>query len=533
VSEAFDYVIIGAGSAGCVMANRLSRNPKTSVLLLESGPPDKSLFIRMPLGVSKVLAPGGPFVSTYEALTSEGRRTEPWVKGKTLGGSSSVNGMIYSRGHPKDFDDWESMGCTGWGWNHIGACYSAIEDHELGRSECRGVGGPLHLTIHRPRSELCDAILAAANHAGTPTVEDINQARDGGFGYQPRNVWNGERQSAATAFLHPVMTRRNLQVRTRTQALKVLFDGRRAIGVLVRDSSGERVIRANEIVLSAGAIESPKLLQLSGVGDGKLLQSLEIPVVVDSPEVGRNLREHIYLQAQYRVTGGSINAKVQGLQSIANGVRYVLFGTGVLADAAHALSGFVKTRPQLDRPDAHLGVCLFSMAFTDKGFAFDSKPGITFGGYQMRPQSRGEIKVVSRNPDVAPAINANYLAEEVDRLESISMLRYIRKIVSQSPLKSFVTAELNPGPSVSSDEEILRAFAEQGGRGYHVSCTCRMGTDARSVVDPQTRVRGVDGLRVVDTSIFPTLMSGTNAPAMATALRASQIILGETGDVRW
>lgn len=538
MSETFDYIIVGAGSAGCVLANRLSRNPANRVLLLESGVTDKAFLIDVPRGVGKILAPGGTYVATYNASKGDGLGDEPWVKGRVIGGSSSVNGMIYSRGHPADFDGWAAMGCIGWDWDHIGACYAAIEDHQLGAEDYRGAGGPLHITMHEPHSGargICEAILGAAEQAGTPRVPDINNAYDGGFGYQPRNIWHGQRQGAGKAFLHPVMNRKNLQVRTGTDVLKILFDGKRAAGLVIRDTDGQREIRTSgEIILSAGAIETPKLLQISGVGDASLLKSLGIAVIADSPEVGRNMQEHLYVQVQYRVTSGSVNAKLVGLPLLFQTLRYTLFKSGVMTDGAHELSGFVKTRPELARPDAHLGVGLYSMAFTDKGFQMDPKPGITFGAYQMRPESRGEILITSPDPDAAPAIDSNYLSVEADRADAVSTLRYIRTIAGQPALKPYITEELVPGPAVSSDADIVRMFAEQGGRGYHVSCTCRMGGDARSVVDPQLRVRGVQGLRVVDTSIFPTLTSGnTNAPAMATALRASQIILGEDGPVVW
>ncbi|MGD9541039.1 MAG: GMC family oxidoreductase, partial [Methylocystis sp.] len=295
MSETFDYIIVGAGSAGCVLANRLSENAGNRVLLLESGPSDKNLFIQMPRGVVKLIAPGGRYVSTYEASKGDGYGAEPWVKGRVVGGSSSVNGMIYSRGHPQDFDDWEAMGCAGWGWKEIGAAYEAIEDHELGKGRYRGVGGPLHLTVHEKGNEICEAILAAAEQAGTPRVDDINDAYEGGFGYQIRNIWRGKRQSAATAFLDPVRSRKNLEIRTKTDAVKIEFEGNRAVGVLIRDKDGERVVRAKkDVILSAGAIETPRLLQLSGVGDAGRLRALGLPVVANAPEVGKNLQEHLY-----------------------------------------------------------------------------------------------------------------------------------------------------------------------------------------------------------------------------------------------
>lgn len=536
VSAVYDYIIVGAGSAGCVLANRLSEDPRHRVLVLESGGSDQAFLVDVPRGVGKLLAPGGAYVSTYEASKGEGLGDEPWVKGRCIGGSSSVNGMIYSRGHPDDFNDWAQKGCTGWGWSEIGASYAAIEDHELGAEDYRGKGGPLKITIHKPHGasrRICEAILDAAACAGTPRVPDINNAYEGGFGYQPRNIAGGKRQGAGRAFLHPVAGRPNLEIRTGVQVLKVLFEGSRASGVRVRDVTGEHDIATRgEVILSAGAIETPKLLQLSEIGDGDLLQSLGLPVIVNSPQVGRNMQEHLYLQVQYRVTEGSVNAKLVGLPLFFQTLQYLVLKSGIMTDGAHELSGFVKTRPELDRPNAHLGVGLYSMTFTDEGFAMDPQPGITFGAYQMRPESRGEILITSPDPDAPPRIVANYLSTARDRDDAVSIVRYIRRIVDQEPLRPYVVDEISPGRAIDSDEEIARIFGEQGMRGYHVASTCRMGGDADSVVDPQLRVRGVSGLRVMDTSIFPTLTSGnTNAPVMACAWHASQIIL-DTADER-
>ncbi len=543
VSESFDYIIVGAGSAGCVLANQLSRNPNTKVLVLEAGPSDKTLYIDMPRGIAKIIRPGGAYVATYDAVKGKGLGHEPWMKGRVIGGSSSVNGMIYSRGHPEDFEGWKAAGCVGWGWDEIGACYAAIEDHELGAEEYRGAGGPLHITIHKPNSNtkgICEAILDAAQQAGTPRVPDINNAYDGGFGYQPHNIYRGRRQGAGRAFLHPVMGRPNLEVRTGVSVRKILFEGNRAVGVRIRDKRGERDIRTRgEVILSAGAIETPRLLQISGVGDGALLQKLGIPVIAHSPEVGLNMQEHLYLQMQYRITEGSMNKQLSGVEHMGlrqwfAGARYLFLGKGLLTEGAHELSGFVKTRPDSSRPDAHLGVSLYSMKFTDKGFEWDADPGMTFGAYPMRPESRGHILITTPDPEGQLNINSNYLATEQDRSNAVSTLRYIRRIAEQDALKPFVRGEITPGPAVESDEDIIRIYGEQGVRGFHVCSTTRMGGDEQSVVDPHLRVRGVGGLRVVDTSIFPTITSGnTNAPVMACALRASQIILGETGPVRW
>ena len=519
----FDYIIVGAGSAGCVLANRLSEDPAHRVLLVESGPPDTNPMIHIPRAVVKVLAPDSPHVRFYKVSPGGNRPETVWLKGRTLGGSSSVNGMVYVRGHPADYDHWQALGCTGWGWETMRRHFAALEDHALGEGGGRGTGGPLRITVQPAGDTLCEAVLDAAAEAGTPRVPDTNDADDGGFGYQPRTIWRGRRQSAARAFLRPALARRNLMVATGTDVLRLLFTGRRIKGVVVRDAEGERTLLARrEVILSAGAIESPKLLQLSGIGDGALLQGLGLPVLVDAPEVGRNLQEHFNYKAKYRVRTGSLNAEFRGLRLAANMARYLLLRSGPMTRSTWELGGFVHTRPGLDRPDAQIGIGLYSMGAAGP----DRFPGLTFSGYITRPESRGSLRIASREAGAAPKIDANFLGEEADRQASVALFRLIRRIAAQPALAPFVVGEEVPGPAVTSDEELLQAFLSQASTAFHVCGTCRMGGDAASVVDPALRVRGVEGLRVVDTSIFPTLVSGnTNAPAMATALNASALIL--------
>jgi choline dehydrogenase len=527
--ESVDYVIVGAGSSGCVLANKLSEDGRCSVLLLESGGPNTSQLIRMPRGIGALLVPTNPNVWSYQVAPLPGRPEELWLKGRTIGGSSSVNGMVYVRGAPADYDAWEQSGCKGWGWRDIGPCFAALEDHELPAKSSRGRGGPLRITVHPTQHPLCDAVIAAAEQAGTPHVEDINDlpsVASGGFGYQPRTVWRGKRFSAADAFLAPARRRPNLSVVTNTDALRVEFNGRRATGVRVRDRTSERTITArHEVILCAGAIHSPKLLQLSGIGPASTLQGAGVNVLVDAPEVGRNLREHRYLAVQFRVTGGSLNGRFAGLGLARSMVRYLMSSTGPLSHAAHEAGGFIKSRPELDRPDGQIGVGLYSMQVSGQKVAIDPQPGLTIGGYWMRPQSRGELWIRSADPEAAPYINPNTFESQIDRESSISVFRWIRRLAAQPALAGYIERELTPGPAVQSDDDILEAYLKLGNTAYHVCGTCRMGSDDRSVVDLQLKVRGVEGLRVIDTSIMPTLVSGnTNAPAMAIALRAAQIM---------
>ncbi|NIA52452.1 oxidoreductase [Massilia sp. TW-1] len=527
MNQEYDFIIVGAGSAGCVLANRLSADPGTTVLLIESGPADSHALIQMPRGIGKMLTPGNPHVWSYSASKGAGRDTEDWLKGRTLGGSSSINGMVYLRGHPAEYDAWEAAGCTGWGWKDIGRCYRAMEDHELGASEARGAGGPLKVSMHPAGHPLCEAVIAAAGQAGVPRVDDINAALHGGIGYQPRTIWRGRRWSAARAFLAPARARRNLDVRTGTDVLRVVFEGGRAVGVELRAGGTVAVARARrEVILSAGALNTPKLLQLSGVGPAALLARHGIPLVADIAAVGRHLLEHRCIMLQVRVRSGSLNREFAGVRLLKNLLRYFTGGSGPMTHAAHEVCAFVKTRPELARPDAELGIGLYSIGVEDGKIVLEKEQGMTWVGYFTNPDSEGSVAISSADPDAAPLIDANYLSTANDRRHSIDLVRFMRKMLMQPALRPYVVAETQPGPACASDEEIAEAFFTHGSTAFHAAGTCRMGADPGAVVDPHLRVRGVEGLRVVDTSIMPTLISGnTNGPAMAIAMRAAELIL--------
>lgn len=525
--ESYDYIIVGAGSSGCVLANRLSADPANRVLLVECGPDDKSPFIKMPRGIGKLLAPGNPHVFDYKVSPAGNQPEEIWLKGRAIGGSSSINGMVYMRGSPQDYDDWAKAGCTGWGWERIGKHFVALENHVLGADEWRGDAGPLHISRHPAGNALCDAVLDAAGEMGVPRVEDVNHVdvvADQGMGYQVLTTHKGKRFSAARAFLDPVRSRTNLDILTDVRVERILFEGKRVSGIQLAD----RIIACRgEIILSAGAVESPKLLELSGIGDSARLQALGIQTLVHSPLVGENLREHRYVAVDWKLKGGSSNQKLQGFGLIASVLRYFLLGSGPMTDAAHEVGGFIKTRPALDRPDAQIGSMLVTMSLGPDGApVLDTFPGMRVLGYFTRPESRGWTHITSADPAAAPAINANHFAQEIDRQTAIDLFKWLRRLGQQPSLSDWIVEETGKGAAYHTDEEIAANLLALGGTSFHIAGTAAMGAEDASVVDPQLRVRGVAGLRVCDTSIMPTLVSGnTNAPAMAIAMNAADIIL--------
>lgn len=523
----YDYVIVGAGSSGCVLANRLSQNPANRVLLIECGPDDKSPLIRMPRGVGKLLDPANPYVFAYPVTPAGNQPQETWLKGRTVGGSSSINGMVYMRGSPQDYDDWAAAGCTGWGWDRIGAQYLKLEDHCLGADRWRGAGGALRISRFPKGNPLCQAILDAAGGLGVPEVEDVNHTdvvASQGMGYQTLTIFGGRRFSAARAFLDPVRTRPNLDVLTGMRAERVLFSGKRVCAVQL---AGRTVACRGEVILSAGAVESPKLLELSGIGDAARLRVLGINLLAHSPHVGENLREHRYVAMDWRVTAHSSNQKLRGLGLLASVLRYAISRTGPMTDGAHEVGGFIKTRPELDRPDAQVGSMLVTMHTNARAqVVLDDFPGMRVLGYFTRPESRGSTHITCADPAQMPAIDANHFAEEIDRRKALDLFKWLRRLGRQPALARWIVEETGVGATMHGDTEILANLLRLGGTSFHIAGTAAMGGQDDSVLDPQLRVRGVDGLRVCDTSIMPTLVSGnTNAPAMAIAMNAADMIL--------
>ena len=528
----FDYVIVGAGAAGCVLAYRLSENPAIKVALVEAGPRDTHPFIAMPKGLAKVMAdPRHLWAHASRPHESTGGQSEVWVRGRVLGGSSSINGMMYVRGQPADFDAIAELSSDNWNWKHIGAAYAALEGHELGAAETRGAHGPLKITMPTLRDPLSMAQIAAGEAMGWPRKEDVNTPDDDdGIGFAPRTIANGRRQSAAVAFLRPAEKRANLSVLTDCTVDRVVFNGRRAVGVeVVRGGMRETIPTRGEVILCGGAMASPAILERSGIGDAARLSALGIEVVHDNPQVGEGLIEHRGLIMQWKLKRDiSQNKQFHGWRLLKSSIRYYLNRSGPMAAAAYEIGGWFRTRPGLNRPDAQVLVAPFSFDFAKDRRDVERFPGMHVVVYALRPTSRGRIHIDTRDPDAAAAFDPNYRAEPEDWRSMIGAVRVVRDYVRQSPLAALVAEETMPGPAFQSDAEILDAYDRFGTCGYHAVGSCRMGKDPDSVVDPALRVRGVERLRIMDTSIMPVIPAGnTQAPTMAMAWRAADLVLAD------
>lgn len=533
MQQTFDFVIVGAGSAGAVLASKLSENSQYRVLLIEAGPVDNNSLIDIPRGFGK-LHSDRRFMWSYqtEPETGTGGRAETWLRGKTLGGSSAVNGMVYVRGQPEDYD---AMGLPDWNWSTMSNYFRRLENHSLGDDGIRGVGGPLTLRRHPAPSPVHEAVITGCTEIGLPRLDDMNGASQEGVGYFSHNINAGRRISASRAFLRPAMQRPNLTVMTDTLVEKVVFEGRRAVAVRCRRNGSVETIRAaREIVLCAGALESPKLLQLSGIGPAAHLRDLGIDVIHDSPHVGGNMREHRGIMFRQRLAlpqSASQNYQFHGIRLAATSLRYLLTRSGVLSWGSHEVGAFFRATEQATRPDAEFLMSPFSYQITENGAAIDTFPGLHLMSYVLRPESRGSVMIGSADPTAAPIVRPAFLTDEYDCRVAIGIYHVMRKLFDQPALRTIVAEELAPG-LLQSDEEILDVFRRNGVTGYHAVGTCAMGASADAVLDERLRVRGVDGLRVMDCSAMPLMISGnTNAPMMAMGWRAADLIIQDQNPI--
>jgi choline dehydrogenase-like flavoprotein len=534
VLEKFDYVIVGAGPAGCVLANRLTEDASKRVLLLESGPKDDHPLIHMPKGIGK-LRNDSRYMWSFDVYqdANSSLPMQQWMRGRTLGGSSSINGMIYVRGQPRDYDDLAALTSDDWNWAHMGAVFKAMEGHSLAPTPTRGANGPLKVTAYPGdggEETLMKAAIASAEALGLEHQEDINEPdHRAKISYTVRTIHRGRRQSASVAFLRPAEHRPNLVIRTGVLADRVLFDGNRAVAVECKEGSQSTQFHGNRIIVCAGALASPAILQRSGIGSPDLLARHGIPLVAASPDVGENLIEHTIINLQFRAKGFSNNPRYQGIGAILSGMQYYLTKSGPLANAVLEVTGHFKTDSNANRPDAqiHFGPHSFADS-AQKTRTPEKEPGFMLTPFPLRPRSKGQVQIESRDPALNPKVIFDALADPQDRRELIAGVRFARKLAATPPLSNYTLEETRPGAECETDEEILDAFRRLSGPGFHAAGTCRMGADSNSVVDPYTRVRGVDNLHVVDLSISPILTAGnTYGPVAAMAWRAADLIISQ------
>ncbi len=531
----FDFIIVGAGSAGCVLANRLSENGRYKILLLEAGGSDFNFWIQMPIGYGKAF---------YDKRINWMYMTEPdpgtngrcsyWPRGKVLGGSSSINAMVYIRGQREDFDEWEAMGNAGWGWDSVLPYFKKSEQSQNGGDEWRGGDGPLYVSdVSRDLHPLCQNYLKAGQECGLSLNTDFNGETQEGVGLYQNTAKGGRRMSAARAYLHPASKRSNLSVEKKAHATRILFEGQKAVGIEYRQNGHLKQAYAGlEVILSAGAINSPQLLQLSGVGDAKTLRHFGIDVVQDAPAVGEHLQDHLGITYLYRSRVPTLNDQLYPWWGkLWHGMWYVLARRGPLSLGVNQGGGFFRTRPDLAKPNMQLYFSPVSYTEAPVGkrplMNPDPFPGLQLGIQPTRPTSRGHLTIRSADPFDHPSIHPNYLSTSNDMEETLEGVKFLRELAAAPSLASVIEREIAPGPAVQSREELMEDIRQRSGTVFHPVSSCRMGADTKqNVVDQRLAVYGIANLRVVDASIFPTLTSGnTNAPAIMVGEKGADIIL--------
>lgn len=527
MTDQFDYVIVGAGTAGCVLANRLSSDPRVRVMLLEAGGSDRHPFVQAPVGFLKTFQ-DPQFNWCFSTAPGKGvdGRSIFFPRGKLLGGSSSINGHLYVRGQARDYDTWAQLGNRGWGYDDVLPYFKRAEDRSSGADAFHGSGGPQHVSDIHERHPICDAFIDGADSLGVPRNADYNGASQEGVAYYQRTIRNGVRHSAATGFLHPISHRPNLEVATHAHVERVLFDGLRASGLRYRHHGRPKEVAARrEVILAAGAVGSPHILQISGVGNPDHLRRIGVSVIHALPTVGEGLRDHYAVRVVNRVKQPiTLNERARGPRLLWEIAKWYATGKGLLAFSPAHVGAFVRSSENLEDPDLQF---VFTPASYSVGVVgkLQKVPGMTIGVWQMRPNSAGHVRALTPDPYDAPEIQPNYLVDEADQQAVIQGLKWCRKLLSSDALEVYRGPETLPGPDVQKDEDLLAYARSHGATVYHAIGTCRMGVDDGAVVDPQLRVRGVRNLRVVDASVMPTMVSAnTNAATMMIAEKASDLI---------
>ncbi len=523
-----DYIVVGAGSAGCAVAARLSDRPDVSVMLIEGGGEDRNPWFHIPVGFAKLYAkPDYNWIYQTEPEPHLNNTPGMLPQGKVLGGGSSVNGMVYIRGQREDYDHWRQLGNVGWDFDSVLPYFRRMEDQQRGADFYHGVGGPLHVVDPAETNPLCDAFIAAAEQAGIPYNHDFNGPVQEGVGYYQTTTHNGRRWSTADAYLRPIRHRKNLHVETNAAAERIVFEGMRAAGLEYTKDGVTRIARARgEIIVSSGGLGSPLLLQRSGIGPGDLLQAAGIPVLSDMQGVGRNLANHFHGWLNYRVKQKVTLNDAAGtlLGRVAMALRYAVFRSGPMTMGPAVIGAFLRTDPRLASPDIQFHVAPFSM--NRKTGALDSFPGMTTCVCQLRPESRGVVEVRGRKLADAAKVQFNYMSTELDQQTIVKGIKILRDVMSRPALAPFIAGDLDFDPKHESDADILAYARQRKGTAHHVASTCKMGTDERAVVDPRLRVHGIDGLRVADGSIMPVLVSGnTNAPIIMIGEKCADMVL--------